>query len=114
MRDDRLEAVLRRTLRPDPERSTRVADAALGEQGRHRGPALVLRSVAAVAVVLLVVVVIITLRPGPPPSSRAVAIFSVGDLVVGVVPDRGPWIVNGSTSSDPGRVSITVLKGDRQ
>lgn len=113
MRDDRLETVLRRALRPDPALATRVAEGAMAEQWRP-GHTVLLRAAGALLAALLLVVAITTLRPRTRPPRRTAAVFSVGDLVVGVSPDASTWIVSGGVELDPGRVCITVVKGERE
>ena len=111
MNERDVDLLLRKVLAPTPGEAERVARRALVEagvapRGRRRAVA-----VGALATVVLLLVLAVLLRPTPQPLARTAAIYSVGDLVVGVPVSGANWIVGPGSGPESTAPMIVVVKG---
>jgi len=113
MKEEDVDVVLRRVLAPTPDSASRVAGAALAAARRCERTRSLLLPIGAPSVAAVVVILAVLLRPTPPPATQVAAVYSVGELIVGVPPSGPCWIV-GPTGGEsyPAGPRIVVVKGE--
>lgn len=113
MKEEDVDLVLRRVMAPTPDSASRVAGAALATASRRERMTSLLLPIGGPLTAIVVVILAVLLWPTPPPAAQAAAVYSVGELIVGVPPSGPRWIV-GPTGGEsyPAGPRIVVVKGE--